>query len=217
MDARSRALDSGRPHLALLEAPGAYPRPMYRLAVLTPFAAPSVRGNAITVSRVVRGLRERGLDARVWDGSSTSESAIAREVEAERPALIHAFHAFRAPPLRGRSSGGSLRRRRALRPRRRVAAARRPRADRVPGRHPRGQGAADAAGAARRAGRGGSAPAPGLRGTDPRSGGGRRARGRPGDAAVGAPPGRGPARADGLAAGAGGRRAQLLDLGRRHG
>ena len=50
---------------------------MYRLAVLTPFAAPSVRGNAITVSRVVRGLRERGLDARVWDGSSTSESAIA--------------------------------------------------------------------------------------------------------------------------------------------
>src|SRR5207253_2417898 len=99
MDARSCALDSGRPHLALLEAPGAYPRPMYRLAVLTPFAAPSVRGNAITVSRVVRGLRERGRDARVWDGSSTSESAIAREVEAERPALIHAFHAYRVGPL----------------------------------------------------------------------------------------------------------------------
>jgi len=72
---------------------------MYRLAVLTPFAAPSVRGNAITVSRVVRGLRERGLDARVWDSSSTSDAAIAHEVEAERPALIHAFHAFRVGPL----------------------------------------------------------------------------------------------------------------------
>src|SRR3989442_3603411 len=99
MDARSRALDSERPHLALLGAPGAYPRPMYRLAVLTPFAARSVRGNAITVSRGGGGLRERGLQARVWDGSSPSESAIAREVEAERPALIHAFHAFRVGPL----------------------------------------------------------------------------------------------------------------------
>jgi len=72
---------------------------MFRLAVLTPFAAPSVRGNAITVSRVVRGLRERGLDARVWDTSATSDAAIAREVEAERPALIHAFHAYRVGPL----------------------------------------------------------------------------------------------------------------------
>ena len=72
---------------------------MPRLAVLTPFAAPSVRGNAITVARVVDGLRERGLDARVWDLSAATEAAIAREVEAERPALIHAFHAYRAGPL----------------------------------------------------------------------------------------------------------------------
>ena len=72
---------------------------MFRLAVLTPFGAPAVRGNAITVSRIVRGLRERGLDARVWDASAASEAAIAREVEAERPALIHAFHAYRTGPL----------------------------------------------------------------------------------------------------------------------
>jgi glycosyltransferase involved in cell wall biosynthesis len=70
-----------------------------RLAVLTPFGLPSVRGNAITVGRIVRGLRERGLDARVWDASTASEAAIAREVEAERPALIHAFHAYRTGPL----------------------------------------------------------------------------------------------------------------------
>jgi L-malate glycosyltransferase len=72
---------------------------VFRLAVLTPFAAPSVQGNAITVGRVVRGLRERGIDARVWDTSVTSQAAIAHEVEAERPALIHAFHAWRVGPL----------------------------------------------------------------------------------------------------------------------
>src|SRR5213594_1273502 len=72
---------------------------MFRLAVLTPFAAPSVRGNAITVSRIVRGLRERGIDARAWDASLTAETAIIHEVEAERPVLIHAFHAFRVGPL----------------------------------------------------------------------------------------------------------------------
>jgi L-malate glycosyltransferase len=72
---------------------------MFRLSVLTPFAAPSVRGNAITVARVLRGLRERGIDARAWDSSVTSEASIAGEVEAERPAIIHAFHAYRVGPL----------------------------------------------------------------------------------------------------------------------
>ena len=44
---------------------------MSRLAVLTPFAFPSVRGNAITVGRIVEGLRSRGLEVRVWDLSVT--------------------------------------------------------------------------------------------------------------------------------------------------
>ena len=68
-------------------------------AVLTPFAAPSVRGNAITVERVMRGLRERGVDVRMWDLSRTPEVDIAGEVEAYRPALVHAFHARRVGPL----------------------------------------------------------------------------------------------------------------------
>jgi len=72
---------------------------VFRVAVLTPFAAPSVQGNAITVGRIVRGLRERGIDARVWDASVTPETAIAHEVEAERPTLVHAFHAHRVGPL----------------------------------------------------------------------------------------------------------------------
>src|ERR1051326_539841 len=87
MDAGRRALDSGQTPTRR------------RVSVLTPFAPPSIRGNAITVARVLRGLRERGVDARAWDVSAASETAIAAEVEAERPAIIHAFHAFRVGPL----------------------------------------------------------------------------------------------------------------------
>ena len=69
------------------------------MALLTPYAAPSVRGNAITVERILRGLRERGVDARAWDASVADEASIERKVEAQRPALIHAFHARRVGPL----------------------------------------------------------------------------------------------------------------------
>jgi len=70
-----------------------------RIAVLTPFAFPSVRGNAVTVARIAAGLSARGLDLAVWDRSVTSEAVIAREVEAFAPDLVHAFHAFGAGPL----------------------------------------------------------------------------------------------------------------------
>ncbi|PYM93663.1 MAG: hypothetical protein DME04_10785 [Candidatus Rokuibacteriota bacterium] len=70
-----------------------------RVGVLTPFAYPSVRGNAVTVARIAAGLAERGVALRVWDLSVREESAIVTEVEAYRPALIHAFHAHRAGPL----------------------------------------------------------------------------------------------------------------------
>lgn len=70
-----------------------------RVALLTPFAPPSVRGNAVTVARVARGLRARGVELRVWDLSVTPEAAVEAEVEAYRPALVHAFHAWRVGPL----------------------------------------------------------------------------------------------------------------------
>lgn len=72
---------------------------MPRVAVLTPFASPAVRGNAVTVDRVVRGLRERGLEVAMWDLSVTPEATVEGALDAYRPALIHAFHAFRAGPL----------------------------------------------------------------------------------------------------------------------
>ena len=69
------------------------------VAVLTPFAFPSVRGNAVTVDRITRGLRARGVDLGVWDVSAAPEPVIEREVDDYRPALVHAFHAYRVGPL----------------------------------------------------------------------------------------------------------------------
>jgi len=69
-----------------------------RVAVLTPYAAPSVRGNAITVDRIVRGLRERRVELRVWDLSVVPEGAVEHQITQYGPALIHAFHAFRTGP-----------------------------------------------------------------------------------------------------------------------
>jgi glycosyltransferase involved in cell wall biosynthesis len=71
----------------------------WRIAVLTPFSFPSVRGNAVTVDRITRGLREHGLDAAVWDLSVTPEATIEAAVEAFRPCVVQAFHAFRVGPL----------------------------------------------------------------------------------------------------------------------
>ncbi len=70
-----------------------------RLAMLTPFGPPAARGNAVTVSRIARGLAERGVHLRVWDGSAAGEARIEAEAAAFRPTLIHAFHAYRVGPL----------------------------------------------------------------------------------------------------------------------
>jgi glycosyltransferase involved in cell wall biosynthesis len=69
-----------------------------RVAILTPFAAPSVRGNAITVDRIVRGLRERGVEVRVWDLSVVPETAVEHQLGQFGPAIVHAFHALRTGP-----------------------------------------------------------------------------------------------------------------------
>jgi glycosyltransferase involved in cell wall biosynthesis len=70
-----------------------------RVALLAPFTAPSVRGNAITVDRIARGLRDRGVGVRVWDVSVTPQPEIEAEVHDYAPTLIHAFHAWRVGPL----------------------------------------------------------------------------------------------------------------------
>jgi glycosyltransferase involved in cell wall biosynthesis len=67
--------------------------------MLTPFAFPSVRGNAITAERIAAGLRQRVHEVALWDLSSVSDDEVARRVEAWRPELLHAFHAYRTGPL----------------------------------------------------------------------------------------------------------------------
>jgi glycosyltransferase involved in cell wall biosynthesis len=72
---------------------------MIRAALLAPFRTASARGNAVTVDRVMRGLRGRGVDLHVSDLSTLPAEAVTREVQAYRPGLIHAFHARRTGPL----------------------------------------------------------------------------------------------------------------------
>ena len=69
------------------------------VAVLAPFALPAVRGNAVTVQRIVNGLRARHVDVAMWDLSAAPEASIAAAVEGARPHLVHAFHALRTGPL----------------------------------------------------------------------------------------------------------------------
>src|SRR5262249_55150340 len=76
-----------------------YPANVPRTAFLTPFAFPSVRGNAITAERIAAGLRQRGEDITTWDLSALPEAEVAAQVETGRPDLIHAFHALRSGPL----------------------------------------------------------------------------------------------------------------------
>jgi glycosyltransferase involved in cell wall biosynthesis len=70
-----------------------------RLALLTPFAFPSVRGNSVTVERIARGLRARGADLEVWDLSALPPASIERRASEYRPGIVHAFHAYRTGPL----------------------------------------------------------------------------------------------------------------------
>ena len=70
-----------------------------RVALLSPVYLPSLRGNSITVNRIATGLRARGVELRVWDCSTTPTGQLENEVEAYRPELIHAFHAYRVGPL----------------------------------------------------------------------------------------------------------------------
>lgn len=69
------------------------------VAVLAPFTFPAVRGNAVTVQRIVAGLRERAVSVALWDVSTTSDAALSDELERTRPRLIHAFHALRTGPV----------------------------------------------------------------------------------------------------------------------
>jgi L-malate glycosyltransferase len=70
-----------------------------RVAILTPFGPTSVRGNAVTVTRIARGLADHGVELRAWDLSAGTGETVEAEIAAYRPSLVHAFHAYRSGPL----------------------------------------------------------------------------------------------------------------------
>ncbi len=69
-----------------------------RIVLVTPIAFPSVRGNAVTVARLLRGLRDRGVAATVVDLSRLPADAVSGRLDALTPDLVHAFHAYRGAP-----------------------------------------------------------------------------------------------------------------------
>lgn len=66
-----------------------------KIALVTPYYYPSVRGNSITVQRIESGLKDHGLSVEVFSLDRTPDpAAIQRGLEAMRPDVIHGFHAF---------------------------------------------------------------------------------------------------------------------------
>lgn len=70
------------------------------VVLLSPTPLDSPRGNAVTVARIARGLRARGVEAHVWHApDAAAAAALESEAARMRPGLVHAFHARHAGPL----------------------------------------------------------------------------------------------------------------------
>lgn len=65
-----------------------------RIALITPYYHPSVRGNAVTVGRIASGLRERGHRVEVYSLEATNPSEIGSAIRTFDPDILHGFHAF---------------------------------------------------------------------------------------------------------------------------
>src|SRR5262245_13081320 len=69
-----------------------------RIALVTPVAVESARGNAVTVARLRDGLRGQGVEVEVVDLSRPAGEAAGEPRGASTPDLVHGFHAFRGGP-----------------------------------------------------------------------------------------------------------------------
>ena len=65
-----------------------------KIALITPYYYPFVRGNAVTVRRIARSLVRSGCRTEVYSLDSRSASGIARRMADAPPRLIHAFHGW---------------------------------------------------------------------------------------------------------------------------
>lgn len=69
------------------------------LALVTPYYFPSVRGNSITVQRIESGLRDHGVEVRVFSLDRREPGAILTALAEDRPDVVHGFHATLSGPL----------------------------------------------------------------------------------------------------------------------
>jgi L-malate glycosyltransferase len=69
------------------------------LALVTPYYFPSVRGNSITVQRIESGLRDQGVDVKVFSLDRQDRGAILAALTRAQPDVIHGFHATASGPL----------------------------------------------------------------------------------------------------------------------
>lgn len=68
-----------------------------KLAIVTPFYFPSVRGNAITAQRIASGLKDYGVEVRVFSLEEYRVSGrrpLQGELTGFQPDILHGFHAY---------------------------------------------------------------------------------------------------------------------------
>ncbi|HEU0264395.1 MAG TPA: GPMC system family 4 glycosyltransferase [Geobacterales bacterium] len=69
-------------------------RPPLRVAMVTPYYLPTLRGNAMTVHRLLQYIGRRGVELKVFSLDALAPESIVTEMTAWQPQLIHAFHGF---------------------------------------------------------------------------------------------------------------------------
>jgi glycosyltransferase involved in cell wall biosynthesis len=67
------------------------------VVLVAPFHADSGRGNSVSVARIARSLRARGLAIEEFAASAAPDAALER-ARALRPDLVHCFHAWHSGP-----------------------------------------------------------------------------------------------------------------------
>ncbi|MBI3035076.1 glycosyltransferase family 4 protein [Candidatus Woesearchaeota archaeon] len=67
-----------------------------KIAIITPSYPPSVGGNATTASRLVEGLKSKGVKTKVFLPEQLKNGENIRKLEKFKPDLVHGFHAYKS-------------------------------------------------------------------------------------------------------------------------
>ena len=79
-----------------------------RIALITPYYYPSMRGNSITVERIASGLRERGHHVGIYSLEAFHDrKEIPLAIRTFSPDLVHGFHAYMTGELVLEEAAGS--------------------------------------------------------------------------------------------------------------